>query len=143
MNSVVIDASVAVKWVVPEIASEAALRLRGRSNFFAPELLTIECTNILWKKVRLGELAAEEALLSCGILAMSDIDFVPMARLMEESLRLATTYNHSAYGCVYLALAAERDVPFLTADEKLVRKFMGLGGTNGLPTVKPLLQTQE
>ena len=141
MNSVVIDASVAVKWVVPEIASEEALRLRGRSTFFAPELLTIECTNILWKKVRLGELTVEEALLSCGILAMSDIDFVPMAALMEESLRLAITYNHPAYDCVYLALAAERNAPFLTADEKLIRKFTGLSGTNGLPTITPLSET--
>jgi predicted nucleic acid-binding protein len=57
---VVIDASVAVKWVVPEPGSERAELLLDR-GLVAPDLLFAECANILWEKVRRGELTTEEA----------------------------------------------------------------------------------
>ena len=53
----VIDASVAVKWFVPEVHSEHALRLlRKKFALLAPELIQAEFGNILWKKCRAGEL---------------------------------------------------------------------------------------
>ena len=57
MNAVV-DASVAIKWFVPEALSNEAQRLLdGGAALFAPDFLLIEFGNIIWKKVRLGELA--------------------------------------------------------------------------------------
>ena len=46
----VIDASVAVKWVVPELVSERAERLLDH-GLVAPDLLFAECANLLWEKV--------------------------------------------------------------------------------------------
>ena len=55
--NLVIDASVAVKWFAPEVlSSEAESLLDGDDALFAPDLLLVECGNIIWKKVRLGEL---------------------------------------------------------------------------------------
>lgn len=54
MNIFVIDASIAVKWVVEEDGTENALALRGRTKLIAPNLLTAECANIFWKKVQRG-----------------------------------------------------------------------------------------
>ena len=56
MNTLVIDASIAVKWVVEEDGTPEALALRQRARLIAPELLVAECANILWKKVQRREL---------------------------------------------------------------------------------------
>jgi predicted nucleic acid-binding protein len=58
----VIDASVVVKWHVTEIHSVEALRLL-RDNapaLHAPDLVFPEVGNILWKKVRRGDLTDEQ-----------------------------------------------------------------------------------
>jgi predicted nucleic acid-binding protein len=56
MNALVIDASVAVKWVIEEIGTAEALRLR-RAKLLAPDLVVGDCANILWKKVQRRELS--------------------------------------------------------------------------------------
>ena len=60
MTTWVIDASVAIKWVVDEPGTEQALLLR-RHHLVAPDLLVPECANILWKKIRRGELSEAQA----------------------------------------------------------------------------------
>jgi len=58
----VVDASVAVKWVVPEALSEHAERvLATDEELLAPDLLLVEAANALWKKTERGELASAEA----------------------------------------------------------------------------------
>ena len=49
MSTLVIDASIAVKWVVEEDGTPQALMVRRRAKLIAPELLVAECANILWK----------------------------------------------------------------------------------------------
>jgi predicted nucleic acid-binding protein len=51
VSDFVVDASVAVKWFVPEIYDAQALRLlSGSHQLVAPDLLYVEAGNILWKK---------------------------------------------------------------------------------------------
>jgi predicted nucleic acid-binding protein len=126
--SLVIDASVAIKWVVAETGSDAALRLR-QERLFAPDLLIPECANILWKKVRRGELSELEALLAARLLERSDIQLEPMRPLLEASARLALALDHPAYDCVYLALAESLACEFVTADAALYRKASSLTAT--------------
>ena len=51
---IVVDASVVVKWLVPEDQSLRAVSLRERFDFAAPDLIHAEIVNILWKKARRG-----------------------------------------------------------------------------------------
>ena len=56
-----VDASTTVKWYVPENHSdEAELLLNPQHEIFAPELIIPELGNIIWKKVRRGELTEAE-----------------------------------------------------------------------------------
>jgi len=122
VSSYVVDASVVVKWVVGETGSDQALRLR-RHQLSAPDLLLSECTNIVWKKVRLGELSDTEASVAIRLLIHVDIELVPARRLASRAVQLACLLDHSAYDCMYLALAETVERPFVTADIRLLRKF--------------------
>ena len=68
MKTFVIDASVAIKWVVNEDGTPEALALRKKGKMIAPDLLVAECANVLWKKVQRHELLKEEAILAARIL---------------------------------------------------------------------------
>jgi len=123
VNTLVIDASIAVKWVVEEDGTAEALRLRRRAKLIAPELLTAECANILWKKVQRDELSKDEAFLAARLLQAADIEFLPTRSLLEAATRTAIELDHPADDCLYLALAAECDCRFVTADERFLRKL--------------------
>jgi predicted nucleic acid-binding protein len=123
VNTYVIDASIAVKWVVEEDGTANALVLRNRMKLIAPELLVAECANIFWKKVQRDELKQEEALFAARLLQASDIEILPTRTLLEAATRLAIELDHPAYDCVYIALAIERDCRFVTADRQFLRKL--------------------
>ena len=123
MSRLVIDASVAVKWVVEESGTAEALSLLERGALSAPDLLMAECANILWKKIKRGELAEQEARLAGELIQRADLDIQPTRPLMPRALDLAISLDHPAYDCIYLALAIENAWRFITADERLVRKL--------------------
>lgn len=122
MTRLVIDASVAVKWVVTEDGTAEALSLLSAGPLSAPELLVAECANIIWKKKRLGELDAEEAMLAAKLIERAEVELHPMRALLEPATRLAIDLDHPAYDCVYLALALANDWRFVTADARLIAK---------------------
>ena len=126
MTACIVDASVAIKWVVAETGTAEALALLG-NELLAPALFEAECANILWKKVRRGELSEQEAMIAGGILRGADVALEPMSGLMEPALRLAVSLGHPAYDCFYLALAKATGAAFVTADEVLVRRVKAAG----------------
>jgi predicted nucleic acid-binding protein len=122
-RTLVIDASVAIKWVIPESQSDLATALRRRFRFAAPELIVAECANILWKKTRRGEISPAEAVLAARSLERADIEFVPARPLSRHATELSILLDHPAYDCFYLCAAKARGEIFVTADERLVRKL--------------------
>jgi predicted nucleic acid-binding protein len=122
VTRLVIDASIAVKWVVTEPGTAEAVSLLSAGTLAAPELLVAECANILWKKVARHELTAEEAMLAARLLQRAEIELHPMRALLEPAARLAIDIDHPAYDCVYLALALTGDWRFVTADVRLLAK---------------------
>jgi len=123
VTTLVIDASVAIKWVVPEEGSEAATAIKARARLIAPELLLPECANILWKKVQRGELSRDEAVLAARLLLVANIELLSTRPLIEPATRIAVELQHPAYDCTYLALAQAQNCRFVTADERLLRRL--------------------
>ena len=128
MSRLVINASVAVKLLVDEDDAALATFVYRTFDLLAPALLLAECSNILWKKVRKSELSKAEAMTRSVVLTRTSIVLHPMEPLVEAATRLAINLDHPAYDCFYLALAAAEDCPFVTADERLVRKVEAAGG---------------
>jgi predicted nucleic acid-binding protein len=124
VNGIVIDASVAAKWVVPEEYSEQAGSLRENA-LCAPAHWQAEAVNVIWSKVYRGELSAAEATRRARILMGAPVEPVPLPALMEEALRLSLAYRITIYDSLYLSLAAARDIGFVTAERKVLRSIGG------------------
>ena len=142
MNSVVIDASVAIKWVVDEADSDAAVAVLESRSLLSPDLLIAECANILWKKVWQKELTTDEAIIAARTLQQADIDILPTRHLMDVATRLAIDLNHAAYDCIYLALAMEHGCPLVTADDRLRRKLAQFAGDGFSGEVRSMQQAR-
>lgn len=127
MTDLVVDSSVAVKWLVPEQHSDAAVAIYRRYRLVAPDLLMAECVDVLWKKVARREIELDEARLAARILAHAEIELVSMRTLVQASVALAVTLEHPAYDCAYLALAAARNCRFVTADARLAEAIARRG----------------
>ncbi|WP_431859176.1 type II toxin-antitoxin system VapC family toxin [Azospirillum sp.] len=125
MNSlgptIVVDASVAVKWLIPEPDSEIAERLCEGRNLIAPELIEVECANILWKHVRRGEISRIDAFTGIQDLRRSPLDLIRDSELLVEAQGLANDFDHPIYDCLYLALALRKGVSVVTADARFAR----------------------
>lgn len=120
-RAVVIDASVALRWIVQEPGTELALAIR-RFRLLAPDLLMPECANALWKKAARAELSYDEAVVAAEIMTQASIELRPTAPLTPLATRLAIRLQHPAYDCFYLALARSESIPLVTADARLVRQ---------------------
>lgn len=122
-STLVVDASVAAKWILPEEGRDGAVRLlelyqHEELDLIAPYLLIDEVGNVLWKRTKRGELTKEQAgrcfeqlLLNCPILLDSP-------SVNRSALQLAMAHGHPVYDCLYLAWALEQRCDLVTADEK-------------------------
>jgi predicted nucleic acid-binding protein len=121
----VVDTSVAVKWVVPEngdgIEADTgiALTLLPR-GLIAPDLMLAEFGNAMWKKVRRGEIPAEQAREALGILPTL-VTFFPTRAFAARAMEMSFLLDHPIYDCVFLALAEARQLQLVTADRRLLK----------------------
>jgi len=124
---VCVDASFAVKWVLPEEHSPEARTmlddaLRRKTRLVAPPHFAVEVTSAIYKKLRdrlitLDE--AKECLRQFGFIA---IETVWPASLAERSLEIAAELGWPyPYDAFYLALAEALGCQLWTADERLHR----------------------
>lgn len=138
----VVDASVALKWVVDEVGSAEATQLRQAERLFAPDLIFAECANALWKKARRGEMEREVALAAARLLVHAQIEIRSARALMEQAAELALALDHPAYDGFYLALAVVKDCPLVTADARLTQA-VARSAAAGLPETLTLTQAGE
>jgi predicted nucleic acid-binding protein len=119
VTAYVLDASVVIKWFIPEAHSEWALRLRGvEARFHAPAFLTLEIGNVLVKKRRRDELTHAEAEDIWRAFRMAPIKRHADDTLVLAAFDLAQQTKTTLYDNLYLALGVDLDIPFMTADRK-------------------------
>ena len=121
MSRFVLDASVVMKWFVPEVHGGAALRFLDETHeLHAPDLFHLEATNTLWKKRRRGEISTEEGRKILDALATAPIQVHASAPLAASAYEVAVGTGRSVYDACYVALAAQLRCPMVTADRTLV-----------------------
>ena len=123
--NLVIDASVLIKFYVPEILADRAEHFLAKVeksdiDLLAPDLIYPEAGNILWKKQRLKELTHSEAeeitdaILSLPLMIEASKSLLPLA------VDIAIAYGITVYDALYLSLARVYETTLITADRKLV-----------------------
>jgi len=98
--SVVIDASVALKWVLDEPGKDAADALL-EEELIAPSLWLLEAANALWRRTQRGEINGEEA-----------------KERLSELYNAPVTTTTLEYDCLYLAMAIRENTYVVTADSR-------------------------
>ncbi|MBI3961872.1 MAG: type II toxin-antitoxin system VapC family toxin [Deinococcus sp.] len=124
-DSVVVDASLAVKWVLKEPYTVEAMALlaeweRQQCRILAPSLLAFEVANALYKRVSRGELALD-------VVKRALDDFLPVGPALSRepathrrAFELAHQFSRpTSYDAHYLALAERQGCECWTADERL------------------------
>lgn len=117
----VVDASVALKWLVDEEHGAEAIALFERDLLVAPDLLPLELRNALLTRVRRGLNSPDEARRAEAAVGGLEVGLVPTASLLARAFELGLSLAHPIYDCVYLALALERGLTLVTADRRLAR----------------------
>jgi predicted nucleic acid-binding protein len=127
MTGFVVDASVAIKWLVDEpLSAQAARLLDDDLPLAAPELIYAEAASALWAIARRGRIGAADVREALDLLADAPLT-VPssMRQLMAAAARLAADLDHPVYDCLYLALALQEQRPVITADRRFYEVVQG------------------
>ena len=123
----VVDASLAVKWLVDEEDSGKALALyhgwaASGVQVAAPYLMLAEVANALHRKAADGGLALQVAIEALKDMDTLEIDFSNPPNIHAGALRLADRLDQGAvYDSIYLALAERLDCELWTADRRFYR----------------------
>ena len=131
MKTVVVDASVAAKWFLPEPDAPAALRLLDdRYHLAAPDLIRPEVGNVAWKLHSRGVLDTEEASDLIAHFLSMPLEIHDSTFLLAPALEIAVATNRPVYDSLYLALAVELGGVVVTADARWVHALTDdpLGG---------------
>ena len=113
----VVDASVAVKWLIAEEDSDAAHRLvASGDDLHAPRLMASEIANALWRKSRLGEIERGRAGALMAAVSEMPVRWSADETVCADAVRLALALDRPVYDCVYLALAYRIGARVVTAD---------------------------
>jgi predicted nucleic acid-binding protein len=123
----VLDASVPVKWFLPEEGSDqAAALLNGAKKLFAPALIRVEVGAALTRKVRIGEVPASVIRPHCvawpRMLDQRIIELFSDELIYPRAVELAFELSHPFQDCLYLSLAIRLDAPLVTADRRFFDK---------------------
>lgn len=115
--TIVVDASIALKWVLEEPGSDAAEELLER-DLAAPSLWLLEAANALWRRTVRKELTPAESEERLAVLTKAPVASVPLEQDLPEAMRLALQLNHPVYDCLYLSLAKRLGTYVVTADTR-------------------------
>lgn len=118
-----VDASVVIKWFVPEeLSEEARLLLEYPHEFQAPDILLAEFGNTMWKKFRRGEVSFLQPYVDELLELDEVIDLHPVAEQVTRAVQIAGELDHPVYDCLYLACAEATSSTVVTADRRLAYK---------------------
>lgn len=116
-----VDASIAIKWYLPEVHDDAARRvLLSGYDLLAPDLIFCEVGNILWKRCRAAQMLEAEAQEVLRSLVGLSLSITQSSTIAQEALVIACETKRTVYDSLYLALAVRENALMVTADEKLV-----------------------
>jgi predicted nucleic acid-binding protein len=124
--ALIVDASVAVKWFIQEPDSDRARALLGGSErLLAPDLIVIEVCNTAWRRAKMGDIAAKQAVAIAELIGRMPWTLEPSVELAPRATAISFALNHPVYDCFYLAAGERHEAAVVTADGRLLRRLAG------------------
>lgn len=121
--TIIVDASVAIKWFVEEtLHTEARHLFKYQREIQAPDFILAEVANAAWKKAVRKEISNEQALAIVDMVPQYIPLLVPSSNLLKRAMELAIEITHPIYDCLYLACAMEENDTVVTADKRFFNK---------------------
>lgn len=125
MKELVIDASVILKWYLPdEEFAQKALNIldryvSGETALYAPTILPYEILNALLVAERRGRI--DEGVTQNAYKAFLDLEISFLNPFLDYQgiISLARSFTRSVYDASYLSVAEERNFDFVTGDKRL------------------------
>src|SRR3989338_6943876 len=121
---VCVDASLVIKWLIPEEGSSEALSLlkvwqKDNSLLLAPSLLDYEVGTVLRQKIIRGFLSSDDLFPALDFYKRLDLLLFHLTDLVSQSVAAAATLKQpTIYDIAYLLIAKQQKVDYVTADEK-------------------------
>jgi predicted nucleic acid-binding protein len=125
MKELVIDASVILKWYLPdEEFAQKALNIldrhvSGETALYAPTILPYEILNALLMSERMGRVNEEVTKNAFNAFLDLEINFLNPFLDYPGIISLARSFDRSVYDASYLAVAENRNFDFVTGDKRL------------------------
>lgn len=121
---IVVDASVAVKWFMPEAGEEAAAKLLGgKQRLIAPALIRLEVSGAIIRRHREGHVSEKKAREGVqawkAMLEHRVIHLVNDAELFDDAVQMAFLAKHALADCLYLVVAKQLAATVITADKAM------------------------
>lgn len=121
MTTCVVDASVALKWLIEEDDSILAAEFAASPHeLHAPDFLQIEAANAIWRRINKGELPVDFWPAAQQELILGFSAWHRATDLLPSAMELSISMQHPVYDCLYLALAKKLDCLCVTADRRLL-----------------------
>ena len=126
-KSIIIDASVAAKWLLPDEEDFAANLIKKKFaeraiSISVPVFIFYEVNNLLKSAILNGRLDAKKAVSLYEAFLDFDFTIYSSKQLLKATLKKAIELSISSYDASYVVLAEHLQTPLYTADEKLVKK---------------------
>jgi predicted nucleic acid-binding protein len=106
-------------------AERAREVLASDRPLYAPDLISAEFGNVVWKRFTRREITEEEAAQLMADFLRLPLQVTPTGELADVALQLAVRTGRTVYDCVYLALAVRTNSVLVTADKRLVNALAG------------------
>lgn len=136
--TLVADASVVLKWILPESGRDRALSLLDRFeaqqiDLIAPRIQEHEVASVLARRVRQRLLSRSEAQQAWDVFEIRHPMLLDPPELARAAFELSVRHHLSYWDCLYLALALAYRCELVTADQRFYR-----GAVKVYPRVRPL-----
>jgi len=129
----IVDASVVIEYIVagPFTPNAHALFTQATSNdrFIVPEFCLLECTNVLWKRVRFDGMPIARAQALLRHLKKLPLTRVPAKAALSAALTIGVTHQLAIYDSAYVALASRSNYPLISIDQPQIRAATAEGVT--------------
>ncbi|HEY7327384.1 MAG TPA: type II toxin-antitoxin system VapC family toxin [Gemmataceae bacterium] len=124
----VLDSSVGFKWVVPELHSDKALRLRddyrnGILELIAPDIFLIEIAHALTRAERQKRITPIQGALALADMISTQPQLAGYIALLPRAYQISSQRNVGVYDCLYLAQAEREGCDLVTADDRMLKNL--------------------